>query len=531
MCLEIRIKLEVITLTNFLNHLSNATNVAHTENGARAFATTNSSLLDFFSQGGALRNRSVNEKIRLFTKAFAEDNLLALKALFYFRDVIEGQGERQLFRDIIRYMANGPQRDALAKNLHLIPSFGRWDDLYSLDSTPLEAQAYSLMKAQYVADLKSENPSLLGKWLKSENSSSPITRKLAKKTRQNFGLASKDRKADMGLAGVYRKSLSSLRSRINILETQMSEKEWDEIDYSTVPSQAGLKYRQAFYRNDEVRYTDFIEAAKTGKVVIKDDKEVKVKINTKTLYPYQIVEKIFTGGMHRISNKMYGAVRDTNEGDVLDAMWNNLPDYFDGSSENSICVVDTSGSMSGQPLNVAVSLGIYAAERNAGAFKDHFITFSENPKLQKIEGSSIAEKVNNLSRAQWNMSTDIEKVFDLILNTAVANHSSQDELPTRIFIISDMEFNAAKRHHNDKALFQVIRDKFTANNYVMPNLVFWNVNARSAQFPMTMNEAGVQLVSGFSPTIFTGLMKNKMASAYELMLNVIDTERYSAVTV
>lgn len=502
-------------MTNFLNQLQNATNVAYTQNGARAFSTTNSALLDFFSQGGALRNRTSQDKISLFTKAFAEDNLLAMKALFYFRDVRGGQGERQLFRDIFRYLAN-TQPEIVAKNMHLVPFFGRWDDLYELDGTKLERLAYTTLRNQFIADLSAENPSVLAKWLKSENASSPRTRKLGKKTRKAFGLDQEQ----------YRKVLSALRGKLNLLETQMSAKKWDEINYGAIPSQAGLKYRQAFYRNDADRYTEFIESLKKGV----DVNGIEVKINASTLYPYQIVEKIFTGGMQYYGNKYYGATRDTNESDVLDAMWNALPDYFDGQSENSLVVVDTSGSMAGQPLNVAVSLGIYAAERNTGAFKDHFITFSTNPKLQKIQGSNIVEKAANLSRADWDGSTDVEKVFDLVLNTAVANRTPQDELPTRIYIISDMEFNAA-RGGNNKALFQKIRDKFTAKDYAMPNLVFWNVNARSAQFPMTMSETGVQLVSGFSPSIFTSLLKNKMSSAYGLMLNVIDSERYSVVTV
>jgi hypothetical protein len=504
-------------MTNkFLSGLQDATNVAYTANGARAYATTNSSVLDFFSQGGALRARTTQDKIALFTKAFAEDKLLALKALFYFRDVRGGQGERQTFRDILRYLANS-QPEVIAKNIDLIPYFGRWDDLYELDGTKLEDLAYATLRAKFIEDLSSKNPSLLGKWLKSENASSPRTRKLGAKTRKAFGLTPR----------IYRKALSDLRERISIVETDLTEKNYDAIDYSKLPSQAGLRYRQAFYRNDAERYTSFIDAAKKGVDV--NGKEVK--INTKTLYPYEIVSKILDGGMRYYGNKYYASVGNVADMEALDAMWVNLPDYFDGAEENSICVVDTSGSMSGQPMNIAVSLGIYTAERNKGAFKDHFITFSENPKLQKIQGSNIVEKVTNLARADWQMSTNIEKVFDLILNTAVKEGLSQDELPQRIYIISDMQFNAAVKGGNNEALFKNLAKRFASNGYTMPALVFWNVNAFANNAPMTMNELGVQLVSGASPSIFTNLLKNKLATAYEMMLDVLNQERYNLVQV
>lgn len=493
----------------FLNQLKQNTNVAHTTNGARAYATTGSAVLDFFSKSGALRNTSEQEKNALFTKAFAEDPILALKALFYTRDCRSGQGERDTFRTIASYMANY-HTDAMASNITLVPFFGRWDDLYAFVGTRLEDLAFSIISAQFSEDINSEHPSLLAKWLKSENASSYTTKQLAKKTRKALGLNSKQ----------YRKSLSSLRARINVLERDLSANNWTGIDYSKLPSQAGLKYRNAFFRHDEAGYRAFLDSLKRG----------EVKVNAKTLYPYEIVREIMSGSMAQYNTNRYnvGINQNVANADALDALWNALPNYFGDKEENSICVVDTSGSMRGLPIEIAISLGIYTAERNNGAYKDHFITFSANPELVELQGTGIVERVRNMSRANWDMNTNIEKVFDLILDTAIQNRISQDEMVQRIYIISDMQFDCV-RGGNDVALFETIRRRFERAGYEMPALVFWNVNGYANQ-PATMSQSGVQLVSGASPSIFTNLLKGKTMTAYELMLDVLNSERYSVVT-
>ncbi len=493
-----------------LNHLKAATNVAYTENGARAFATTQSALLDMFAQGGALRNRSDSDKIKLFTKAFAENATLALRMLFYFRDVRGGQGERNTFRVVVRYLADH-HTDAMKKNLGFISFFGRWDDLYAFVGTKLEKDAFAIIASQFRQDVGSERPSLLGKWLKSENASSYETKTLAKKTREALDLTPRQ----------YRKALSALRSRIAIVESQMSANEWTDIDYSKLPSQAGLRYRQAFYRHDLEGYQGYIDSLKRG--------DAGVKVNTKTLYPYEIVHEIMSGKV-RIGNKYNVQFGTAANEDMLDVMWANLPDYFDGNTENSLVVVDTSGSMCGLPIEIAISLGIYAAERNKGKFHNHFMTFSNRPQLVELQGTGLVERVRNMSQANWDMNTDIKKVFDLVLKTAVENNLPQDEMIGRIYIVSDMEFDGCVNGGNNQSLFQTIESEYRAAGYKMPNLVFWNVNARGAQFPTTMTATGVQLVSGASPSIFTNLLKGSMLSPYELMLDVINSERYGVIS-
>lgn len=489
-----------------LNELKRELNYTITENGAVTHKTSNSYVLDYFAQGSALRNRNEANIIRLFTKSFSEDPLLTMKILFYSRDIRGGQGERNTFRKIIKYLANN-HTDTMRKNIELIPEFGRWDDVYALFNTKLESEIITLIKNQLNKDLTSEKPSLLAKWLKSENTSSKESRILANKTRELLGMTPKS----------YRKTLSLLRKRINIVESKISKKNYKEIDYSKVPSNASLKYRQAFYRNDEERYSEYLDLLSKG----------KVKVNTKALYPYQLVSKAL-------------GYPSAEEKQLLNSMWDNLPDFIGDNNENNIAVVDTSGSMSGTPMEVAISLGLYLAERNKGAFKNHFITFADNPELVEVVGSNFCEKVNNISNANWGMSTNIEATFNLILNTAIKNKLPQEELPSRIFIISDMEFNQIENNYwswecvktrNDTVLFQQIRERFEYYGYKMPRLVFWNVDSRNDNIPMTMNDDGVQLVSGANPILFETLLHNEFIGAYEIMLKEIGKERYNCITV
>jgi hypothetical protein len=494
-----------------LDALKNELNVAKTLNGAKAFATTNSSLLDYFAAGGAMRERLNEDVIRLFSKAFAENPLLALKALFYFRDIRGGQGERKTFRTILRYMAiQDHTAEIMRKNMTLIPFFGRWDDLYEFHGTQLHKDAFQFMKETFFADLNSDKPTLLGKWLKSENATAKYTKKLGEATRVFFGLSERN----------YRKALSKLRHQIKIVERDMSAKEWGNIEYDRIPSKAGLVYKKAFMRNDEERYRAFLGAVEKG----------EAKINAGTLFPYEIVEKV-----------LYKNDRDM----ALELMWKALPDYTEGRQENSMAIVDTSGSMSGRPMAVAISLGMYLAERNKGSFHNHFMTFSNTPELVAIKGNTIFEKVNNMSRSSWEQNTNIAAVFELLLNTAIKFNLTQEQMVHKVYIVSDMEFDAAnvkvqgtgwnarksiRSDAENTQLFREIESRYAFYDYKMPKLVFWNVDAKTEQYP-EVNKQGVQLVSGCSPSLFKSLMKEEFVSPYELMLEVLNDERYNVVRV
>ena len=508
-------RLEFIKLKGemeMLNYLKDATNISFTENGARSYDTTGSSVLDFFSQSGALRSVPEAQKIALFVGAFYEDPTLALKALFYTRDVRGGLGERDTFRIIARYLADRHTNE-MKKNLEFIPEFGRWDDLYAFVGTRLEKDALALIKNQFVTDIHSEKPSVLGKWMKSENASSKETERLGKITRKFLGLSPKE----------YRKALSDLRSRSNVLERTISKNEWANVEYDKIPSQAGIKYRDAFIRHDGERYMEFIGAVVNG----------EKSINAGTLYPYEVIRDLFTGGMANGAEGKFNTgtqMLSPDAEDAINALWNNLPDYFDGESDNSLTVVDTSGSMLGLPIQTAISLAIYAAERNKGLFHNHFMTFSEKPQLREIRGTGVCEKVRNMATSDWGSNTNIEAVFDLILRTASAYNLPQEEMVDRVFIISDMQFDGSVERGNDKALFATIKENYESYGYTMPCLTFWTVNSYPGSSPARMTDTGVQLVSGSSASTFTNLLKGKSMTAYDLMLMILNNERYSAIS-
>ncbi len=473
-------------------------NTTYTENGALTNKSTMSGLLDFFALGGAMRNRSEADIISMFDKAYAEDKVSAIVLAFYFRDCREGQGERRLFRVIMHHLAK-VNKEEVVSLLPLIMDYGRGDDFYCLVDTPVEKEMFDHMRNQLAEDWDAEFPSLLAKWMKSENASSPQTKALAKRTRIALEMSPKK----------YRQGLSAIRAKLNLIETKMTQGKWDEIEYDKIPSKAGMQYRSAFYRHDEERYTDFI----TPKIV--DGVKQEVVVNAKTLYPYEVVGKCLNAdwqGMNEIDQL------------TMDAYWNNLPDYLNGEDSNALAVVDVSGSMSGTPMEVAISLGMYMAEKNHGEFHNHFMTFSTTPEIVEIEGNNIYEKVRNMERAHWSMSTNIEGVFTKILSTALMHNMTQKDMPSLVYIISDMEFDHCMSDaHKQKTVFQNLAKQYANAGFELPHLVFWNVDARQNNIPI-IGIGNYSLVSGFSPTIFQSVMKK--IPAEDVMYDVINKERY-----
>ena len=503
----------------FLNGLTDATNFTYTENGAITHKTTKSDLLDMFAMGAAMRNRSDSDVILMFRKAYTENPVYALKCLFYIRDVRGGQGERRFFRVVMKDLASWDTA-AARRNLRYVPEFGRWDDLYVFVGTPLENDAFNFMKEQLALDVECKTPSLLAKWLKSENTSSAESRRLANITRQHFGMNHKQ----------YRKTLSVLRNRINIVERLMSENRWDEIEFDKIPSKAGMIYKNAFARHDLERE----KSAKEVQTYAEFARDTTKKVNAKTLYPYECVEKAAQLMGSTRWGSHYVKMDDTDRL-MINKFWDNLTDYFNGASLNALAVVDTSSSMWGTPVYVATSLGMYCAEKANGPFAGHYVSFSRNPRLVKVEGVDFCDKVDRIIRTDLCENTDIEKTFDMLLDTAIRNRCSQEDLPQNIIIISDMEFDRARgySYYNDRinnasaeTLMEGIARKWENAGYKMPHLIFWNVDARQNNIPMLGN-GPISYVSGFSPSIFQTIMTGK--TGYELMMEKLDSPRYSVI--
>lgn len=503
-------------MNTFLGKIKKNTNFDYTENGALTHTTTMSDLYDLFALGGAYRERSDEDCITLFKKAYKENPEYALKCLFYLRDILEGQGERRFFRVCLKWLA-GYDTDAVIRNLKNISLYGRWDDLYCFVGTKAESATFDVIKEQLMLDMTCKTPSLLAKWLKSENTSSLDSRKLAKITREHLGMTPRQ----------YRKTLSVLRGKINVLERLMSAGKWDEIEFDKIPSKAGLIYRNAFARHDVERCKANPQAT-SYKDFIKDE---NTKVNAKALYPYEVVEKVID---LLCSRSYYCDKADSIPLDDLDRLainkyWDNLEDYFNGTCLNALPVVDTSGSMWGRPIDIAISLGLYCAEHNRGPFEDHYISFASRPQLIRTEGVDFCDKVRRIYQANLCDNTNIEATFDLILNTALENNLPQADIPENLLIISDMEFDQAQNYCHqkmDKTLLESIANDWEEAGYQMPHLVFWNVNARNDRVPME-DKDGITFVSGASPITYQMIMTGK--TAQDLMWDKLGSERYAAI--
>lgn len=491
---------------NFVNALKSESHKGYTENGAIVYDSTLDSVYDLFAKGGSMRQASESDIKKLFADAYIEDPTMALRCLCYLRDIRGGLGERRTFRTILTWLvANHPKEVEML--IPFIPEFGRWDDLYTLNSTGVEKAMYKFMYDQFKLDMRSKTPSLLGKWLKSTNTSSINSCALGRKTCEAFDLDER----------TYRKALSTLRERIKVVERLMSQGRWDEIEFDKIPSGAGFRYRNAFARNDVLkeRYKDFVE----------DDTK---HFHADTLYPYQMVcealENARTTGITRESINKY---------------WADLKNYFDERDFNALVVCDTSGSMTCgrdvRPIDVAISLALYAADKCKGPFRNHFISFSSRPQLIETKGQDFVAKCKYIESRNLCENTNIEATFDLILNTAIANHMHQSDLPERLIIISDMQFDAATGHYSypvnrvteRNTLMETIQHKWEAAGYNMPHLVFWNVNGSYENSIPMLDENLTTYVSGASPTIFEMVASNK--TGRDLMIDKLNSERYSKI--
>lgn len=487
-----------------LNHLKNEANIAYTENGAVTNASTMSNCLDLFATIGAVRSADSREIIKRFVRAYAEDADIAMKILFFGRDVRGGLGERRVFRVIINWLAEN-RPESLRKNIALIPEYGRFDDLVSLIGTACENDALYIIRRQLETDMKSASEvSLLAKWLPSVNASNGDTVRKAKRIARYLGMTD----------AVYRKNLVKLRKKIRIIENNLRERDYS-FDYSKQPSKAMFKYRKAFLRNDGERYNAFLDAVSSG----------EKKLHADALAPYEIVRSALDAGCWDFNTCLSAGERAS-----LNASWESLPDFCDG--RNALAVVDTSGSMycydNALPAAVAMSLGLYFGERNTGIFHNHFIEFSSRPRLIEIKGKTFDERLEYLCSFNEIADTNVEAVFNLILDAAVRNNVAQEELPETLYLISDMEFNSCVKSAS-LSNFENAKRRFAKYGYKLPRIVFWNVASRNSNQPVTKNEQGVALVSGCTPRLFSMVASGEL-SPYTVMMDTLGSERYANIS-
>ncbi|NLN84406.1 MAG: DUF2828 family protein [Firmicutes bacterium] len=491
----------------FSNEVRNVLNgtgeYTRTENDGLQYRTTGTALLDLFATIGALREKSEEDIVVAFKKAKDEDALLAMKMLFYARNIRGGLGERRTFRIILNCIADN--EDIIKKNIALIPEFGRWDDLFVLFGTASEKIMLEFVKKQFESDLanyESGNKaeiSLLGKWLKSENSSSKEGNKMGTKLRKAFGLTSKE----------YRKALSILRAHLRIVEKDMSANDWGEIKYESVPSYAMKNYNLAFHRHDHERFTEYIEDVNSG----------NKKINSSTLFPYDLVKKYI------------GAWRYILPGidPVAEAQWKALPNYVEGN-KNIMVIADTSGSMNnGVSIYASIGLAIYFAERNHGAFHNLLMIFAGYPILiELIDNTSLYSKINRIPEI-YQGNTDIGKAFRKILEIGITAKVAPEDMPEALLIITDMEFDPSSML--GKTAYETAKSEFKSRGYNLPKVIFWNVSQSSEGYQSTGNDEGVIMVSGTSASTFKSVLAHIDKTPYEFMLEVLSDPVYDRVCI
>lgn len=472
-------------MSSYLQTLQKQTNKALTLNGAVANKSSLNDVLDFFSLAGAMRNRP-QDAVVLFTKAYFQDKQAAVRCLFYLRDVRGGQGERDLFRVCLNELHKLDYK-TWKTVLPFVSEYGRFDDLFGI----INQDVADLVQWQLSEDLekmgKGQQVSLLAKWIPSENTSSPKTRNKAKQLINLIECSPKE----------YRKKVVALRKYIKLLEQDMSSNNWEDIDYSKLPSQAHRKHIGAFRRHDEERYQSYLDSVKKG----------ESKINTSTLYTYEVFDVI------------------RKDEAAANAMWANLPNYVE---HDALVIADVSGSMFGRPMDVSVSLALYFAERNKGTFKDYFITFSDEPELVKVRGNTLSQKLSMIENANWENSTNIEAVFNLLLDAAIKNKENPETFPKVVYIISDMEFNKCTQNPTS-TLFDNAKKKFNQAGFELPHLVFWNVDSKQNQLPANMYDNRVTLISGLSQSTFRYVVEGK--TPLESMNDIINSKRYEQIVV
>ena len=498
-----------------LNSIKKELNRKLTENCASAYSSTLNKVLDLFAFGAAYRNRSDEDMIALFECALDENKELAMKCLFWIRDVRGGAGERHFFRVCMKWLAETYPDWAREVMIH-IPDFGRFDDLYCFVDTPLQQEALALIGKHLYIDLNETFPSLCAKWAKSCNASSKETRRLGRLTADAMNLTYHQ----------YQKMLAKIRNRLNVIERLMSDGRWDEIEFEKVPSNAGLRYSHCFSIREELkeRYAEFIAKPES-------------KVNAATLYPYDCA--------CRATRVCHSAMNDP-ERVAVNKYWENLPDYIgDNDASNFMCVCDTSGSMTWgnsnpKPIDVATSLAMYFAERAKGPFHNHYISFASRPQLIKIVGRDFVEKVQRIRETNLCDNTNLEAVFNLLLSIAKRGIPAEDFVK-KLFIISDMEIDQAtneisysgsfydrgpESYNGFKSLMERIRENWERQTDIpFPQLYYWNVNARNN----TVLSLGpdVSYISGASPAILKQVLSGK--SNWELCLETLLRERYSSI--
>lgn len=510
---------------NFIKNLENNVKTT-TENGAVAYATSGNKLLDFFYKVSSFRKNPVDYS--LFDEAYSQDKTMALKFLLFLRDIREGMGERDTFRKLMLHLTEIDSHIA-DKFLYMVdlPEFGRWDDyIYLFANTKdesLKRYIAGVLQEELDDDLYNYNNgepySLLAKWMPSINTSSKKTVAVGNELREYFRMSPSQ----------YRKTLSKLRKGLDVLEVKLSSNKWDKVDYSHVPSLANIKYKDSFLKHDFDRRTEYLINVASG----------KDKINANSMFLYDIIRAYKNKAS--LMNIRLKPVDNT-----LESLWESQkkPRTF----ADTLVVRDGSGSMELEvsknvsAMEIGDSIALYCAKNNTGIFKDKIMTFSYTPKIVTVNCNTLHDNIAKLLKNTDCTTTNIESVFDLILETAKKCKAKQEDMPKNILIISDMQFNAAMRKadgfrftlnnqnvQEDDTLFEHIKKKYNDCGYELPKLIFWNVSCYNGGIvPIQSLRNGLILLSGFSKELVDMICCSDL-DPYKALCRQLNNPRYKIV--
>lgn len=507
---------------NFAEAMENKSNWKLTENQAPARTTTGDNLIDLFAVIGAMRERKESDIISMWESAYRENAELAVRMIFYAGDIRGiGLGERRTFRILIKHLAN-THPSIMRKNIVNIPYYNRWDSLYELVATPCEHDMWDLVRTQWLEDfgnMKHNKPiSLMAKWLASVNASSKKTCMLGHKTARELGLSE----------SMYRRALSKLRAYLKVVEKSMSAQEWATIEYSAVPSYAMKNYSKAFARHDQERFSNYKESLEQR---IADGTISQKDIKSATLFPYDLVKKYIEAGVGTSydswSRRSYIGIYDT----ITEAQWKALPDYLDEEA-NVVVMADVSGSMYSpnyQPISASLGLALYFAQHNKGIYHNKYMTFTDRPSFLTInENASLRDQLAQAWDAGVGFSTNLERAFTYILNTAIGNDVKPEEMPKALVVVSDMEIDPFFRGQGLDFLEEMTR-RFRNAGYTMPKVLFWNVEGRNSTFHAKSTNPNAVFASGYSASAFTSIVKGINKTAYEVMYDTLMDAQYDRV--
>jgi hypothetical protein len=454
----------------------------------KARATSASAVLDFFGKAGSSRGTALTKE---FTAALVDNEDLAVRALLWARDIRSGAGERKQFRDLLSTLESA-NPDLAGRLMHKVPFLGRWDDLFVYNDPINRRKAIEMY-----ADALRNSDGLAAKWAPREKSTKSA---IAYELRKTLGLSPRE----------YRKTLASLT---NVVESQMCAKDWNGINFSHVPSLASARYQKAFGRNAGEAYSAYLRELQKPEA----ERNPKVKINASAVYPYDVVKSVVNGNAA-----------------VANEQWKALPNYV--GNARIMPMVDVSGSMGSlrythtgtvQPIDVAISLGLYLSEKNTSDFKDMFLTFSGRPKLEVLKGS-LSQRVAQLEKAHWEMNTNLHAAFDEILRVAVSGRVAPADMPEMLLILSDMQFDNCTRF--DDSAQEMIKRKYEAAGYKVPKIVFWNLSmGAQSNTPVRFDDKGVCHVSGFSPAIMKSVLSVEDLedfTPFNVMVKTLMSDRY-----